>query len=57
MFKVAIVASAIFKIVDTAEDPNNHNTYLGKTGVSWVLRFGGLCTLVGFVFQASLLTN
>ncbi|KAL5527409.1 hypothetical protein ACEPAG_6200 [Sanghuangporus baumii] len=49
-FIVAIVASAIFKIVDTAEDPNDHNTYLGKTGVSWVLRFGGLCTLVGALF-------
>lgn len=28
------------------EDPNDHNTYLGKNGVAWVLRFGGLCTLV-----------
>ena len=46
-FIVAIAASAIFKIVDTAEDPSNHNTYLGKNGVAWVLRFGGLCTLVG----------
>jgi len=24
-----------------------HNTYLGKNGVAWVLRFGGLCTLFG----------
>lgn len=46
-FIVAIVASAIFKIVDAAEDPNNHNTYLGKDGVGWVLRFGGLMTLAG----------
>jgi solute carrier family 45 protein 1/2/4 len=23
------------------------NTYYGKTGVAWVLRFGGFCTLVG----------
>ncbi|EJD01423.1 MFS general substrate transporter [Fomitiporia mediterranea MF3/22] len=46
-FIVAVVASAIFKIVDSAEDSTNHNTYLGKSGVGWVLRFGGLCTLVG----------
>ena len=46
LLKVAIVASAIFKIVDAAEDPNNHNTYLGKSGVGWVLRFGGMMTLV-----------
>ncbi|KAH8118363.1 MFS general substrate transporter [Phellopilus nigrolimitatus] len=46
-FIVAIVASAIFKIVDSTEDPTNHNTYLGKSGVGWVLRFGGLCTFIG----------
>lgn len=44
--QVAIVSSAIFKVVDGVEDPTNHNTYLGKSGVGWVLRFGGLCTLV-----------
>ena len=46
LLKVAIVASAIFKIVDATEDPNNHNTYLGKSGVGWVLRCGGMMTLV-----------
>lgn len=40
------MASTIFRIVDATEDPDNHNTYLGKNGVAWVLRFGGLCTLV-----------
>lgn len=56
--KVAIAASAIFKIVDTAEDPNNHDTYLGKSGVAWVLRFGGLCTLVCFcAFFSSDISN
>lgn len=44
--QIAIISSAIFKIVDSVEDPNDHNTYLGKNGVAWVLRFGGLCTLV-----------
>ncbi|KLO15861.1 MFS general substrate transporter [Schizopora paradoxa] len=48
-FLVAVVASAIFRIVDSVEDPNSHDTYLGKNGVAWVLRFGGLCTLAGAV--------
>lgn len=54
-FIIAIVASVIFRIVDestpiVAPSPNlepDHNTYLGKNGVAWVLRFGGLCTLFG----------
>lgn len=46
-FLFAVIASAIFRIVDSTEDPNNDNTYLGKNGVAWVLRFGGLCTLMG----------
>ncbi|KAH7930748.1 MFS general substrate transporter [Leucogyrophana mollusca] len=47
-FVVALVASAIFRVVDEADhDPTNHNKYLGKNGVAWVLRFGGLCTLAG----------
>ncbi|KAI0081691.1 MFS general substrate transporter [Panus rudis PR-1116 ss-1] len=51
-FIVAIVASAIFRAVDADvdNDPTNHSTYYGKNGVAWVLRFGGLCTLVGAVF-------
>jgi len=48
-FMVALVASTIFRIVDASEDPNNHNTYLGKNGVAWVLRFGGFCTLVSVI--------
>ncbi|KAJ7180236.1 major facilitator superfamily domain-containing protein [Mycena crocata] len=46
---VAIATSVIFRIVDgeTDSDPNNENTYLGKNGVAWVLRFGGVCTLFG----------
>jgi solute carrier family 45 protein 1/2/4 len=52
-FIVAIVSSAIFRVVDADidGDPNNHNTYLGKNGVAWVLRFGGLCTLVSFILS------
>jgi len=51
-FVVALVSSAIFRVVDADmdEDPTNHNTYLGKNGVAWVLRFGGLCTLFGAIF-------
>jgi len=46
---VAIATSVIFWIVDgdIDADPNNHNTYLGKKGVAWILRFGGVCTLFG----------
>jgi solute carrier family 45, member 1/2/4 len=25
----------------------DHTTYFGKNGVAWVLRFGGICTLLG----------
>ncbi|KAI6134965.1 MFS general substrate transporter [Pisolithus croceorrhizus] len=60
-FIIALVASAIFHVVDEAgspvamPDPNpslgdglgGHTTYYGKNGVAWVLRFGGLCALVG----------
>ncbi|KAJ6628757.1 hypothetical protein B0H10DRAFT_2259627 [Mycena sp. CBHHK59/15] len=46
---VALATSVIFRIVDgeADADPNNENTYLGKTGVAWILRFGGICTLFG----------
>lgn len=30
--------------------PGKHTTYYGKNGVAWVLRFGGLCTLLGAAF-------
>ncbi|KAH7916169.1 major facilitator superfamily domain-containing protein [Hygrophoropsis aurantiaca] len=47
-FVVALVASTIFRIVDHVdENTDDHNKYLGKNGVAWVLRFGGLCTLLG----------
>jgi solute carrier family 45 protein 1/2/4 len=51
-FVIALVSSAIFHAVDAdiAKDPTNHDTYLGKNGVAWVLRFGGLCTLFGAIF-------
>lgn len=45
--QVALVTSAIFRIVDGSSGDGNDNTYLGKTGVGWVLRFGGFCTLIG----------
>ncbi|KAI0068767.1 MFS general substrate transporter [Artomyces pyxidatus] len=50
-FIVALVSSAIFNAVDAEVDgdPDNTNTYYGKNGVAWVLRFGGLCTLFGAV--------
>ncbi|KAJ6598926.1 hypothetical protein DFH09DRAFT_1129584 [Mycena vulgaris] len=46
---VAIATSVIFGIVDgdVGADPDNENTYLGKNGVAWILRFGGVCTLFG----------
>jgi solute carrier family 45 protein 1/2/4 len=47
----------IFRIVDesgpvltpspTPDLEPDQNTYLGKNGVAWVLRFGGLCALIG----------
>ncbi|TRM67670.1 hypothetical protein BD626DRAFT_394892 [Schizophyllum amplum] len=49
-FIVALATSAIFRAVDGVadSDPNAAgDTYYGKNGVAWVLRFGGLCTLIG----------
>ncbi|TDL29430.1 MFS general substrate transporter [Rickenella mellea] len=46
-FFVALASSVIFRIVDGAEDPSDHNTFYGRNGVAWVLRFGGLCGLAG----------
>lgn len=44
-----MVTSAIFRAVDGSNgDPSSmQDTYYGKNGVAWVLRFGGLCTLFG----------
>lgn len=50
-FIVALVSSAIFQAVDADinDGTDSGTTYLGKNGVAWVLRFGGLCTLFGAV--------
>jgi len=50
-FIIALVSSAIFKLSDSHvdDDPTTHDTYYGKNGVAWVLRFGGVCTLLGAV--------
>ena len=46
--QVALVTSAIFRIVDgNSPVDTGRTTYLGKTGVGWVLRFGGFCALIG----------
>jgi len=51
IFQVAIVNSIIFKIVDgpvtISSGVGGGETYYGKTGVGWVLRFGGLCAFIG----------
>lgn len=47
---MAIATSIIFRIVDgtgTQGFAKDTNTYLGKNGVAWVLRFGGVCSLLG----------
>jgi len=48
---IALAASLIFRIIDgpAGPDPSHENTYLGKNGVAWVLRFGGFCTFMGAV--------
>ncbi|KAH8999258.1 MFS general substrate transporter [Lactarius akahatsu] len=50
-FITAIASSAIFRLADAEvhADPTNTDTYYGKNGVAWVLRFGGLCALAGAV--------
>ena len=47
------MTSIIFKIVDGGVRESladEESTYYGKHGVAWVLRFGGLCALVGAAF-------
>ncbi|KAG8718515.1 hypothetical protein FRC08_005114 [Ceratobasidium sp. 394] len=44
-FFVSIAASIIFNVVDGSQ--NSDTLYLGKNGVSWVLRFGGVAVLIG----------
>lgn len=49
---MALVTSFIFRVVDGPETQNAANqsdTYFGKNGVAWALRFGGLCTILGAV--------
>jgi len=49
-FLIALISSAIFRIVDQrqrAGPGGGEYLYYGKNGVSWVLRFGGLCAFVG----------
>jgi len=44
-FIVSIVSSLIFKIANKNAPPDT--IYYGKSGVSWALRFGGVCALIG----------
>ena len=47
------MTSIIFKVVDGGVRESlgdEESTYYGKHGVAWVLRFGGLCALVGAGF-------
>ncbi|KAH6915329.1 major facilitator superfamily domain-containing protein [Coprinopsis sp. MPI-PUGE-AT-0042] len=49
-FIVALATNVIFRLADgTVPAEGGSGTYLGKQGVSWVLRFGGVCTLIGAV--------
>lgn len=50
-FLTALASSAIFRLADAGAhaDPTSTDTYYGKNGVAWVLRFGGLCALFGAV--------
>ncbi|QRV72474.1 MFS/sugar transport protein [Ceratobasidium sp. AG-Ba] len=44
-FFVSIAASIIFNIVDGSQQSDT--LYLGKNGVSWVMRFAGVAVLIG----------
>lgn len=50
-FIIAIVATAIFRVVDSATESDPSHVYYGKHGVSWVLRFGGVSALIGAAFS------
>ena len=59
-FQVAIVASLIFKIADAAveADPATaDNVYYGRTGVGWVLCFGGISAFVRAMFIYSIVLS
>lgn len=47
--QISLVSSFIFRVVDKGTDNDSSDVFYGKNGVVWVLRFGGLCTLAGFV--------
>ncbi|KAF8591426.1 MFS general substrate transporter [Ramaria rubella] len=51
-FIIALVASVIFRVVDDtpAVIGQPETIYLGKNGVAWVLRFGGLSAFLGAIF-------
>ncbi|KAK0498608.1 hypothetical protein EDD18DRAFT_1158376 [Armillaria luteobubalina] len=46
-FLISLVSSFIFRVVDRSTEGDTSDVFYGKNGVVWVLRFGGLCTLVG----------
>ncbi|KAK0490841.1 hypothetical protein IW261DRAFT_1556007 [Armillaria novae-zelandiae] len=46
-FVISLVSSFIFRVVDKSIEGDPSDVFYGKNGVVWVLRFGGLCTLVG----------
>lgn len=49
--QIAVLASIIFRITDTESVQDPPPVYLGKDGVSWVLRLGGLFALVSTSFR------
>lgn len=50
-FIIALVATAIFRYVDSSTDSDPNNVYYGKHGVGWVLRFGGISAFIGAAFS------
>ncbi|KAF8305438.1 MFS general substrate transporter [Clavulina sp. PMI_390] len=48
---IAVLASAIFRIADKAPVADPPPVYLGKSGVSWVLRLGGLFAFIGVLMS------
>jgi hypothetical protein len=57
--QVSVITNLIFRAVDGAKEdnPNDHNIYYGKNGVAWILRFGGLCTIIAYVLSARYLVQ
>lgn len=44
--QIAVLASVIFRLADSEPVADPPPVYLGKSGVSWVLRLGGLFAFV-----------